>query len=94
MDLGLTSEHHTGPKQGVMFWGAISVDSRTPLVVIPGTLTAQRESNERFMKALGDKAPSIRTVFNCFNEFKFRNTNLEDEPRSDRPPTAVSQEKF
>ncbi|UYV72342.1 hypothetical protein LAZ67_9002712 [Cordylochernes scorpioides] len=25
-----------------MVWGAISFDSRTPLVVIPGTLTAQR----------------------------------------------------
>ncbi|UYV70359.1 hypothetical protein LAZ67_7002665 [Cordylochernes scorpioides] len=30
------------PQQGVMVWGAISFDSRTPLVVIPGTLTAQR----------------------------------------------------
>ncbi|UYV82611.1 hypothetical protein LAZ67_22000131 [Cordylochernes scorpioides] len=39
---GLTGEHHTGPQQGVMVWGAISFDSRTPLVVIPGTLTAQR----------------------------------------------------
>ncbi|UYV63751.1 hypothetical protein LAZ67_2005502 [Cordylochernes scorpioides] len=39
---GLTVEHHTGPQQGVMVWGAISFDSRTPLVVIPGTLRAQR----------------------------------------------------
>ncbi|UYV69295.1 hypothetical protein LAZ67_6003159 [Cordylochernes scorpioides] len=42
VDLGLTVEHHTGPQQGVMVWGAISFDSRTPLVIIPGTLTAQR----------------------------------------------------
>ncbi|UYV76563.1 hypothetical protein LAZ67_14001162 [Cordylochernes scorpioides] len=42
VDPGLTVEHHTGPQQGVMVWGAISFDSRTPLVVIPGTLTAQR----------------------------------------------------
>ncbi|UYV83554.1 hypothetical protein LAZ67_23001451, partial [Cordylochernes scorpioides] len=42
VDPGLTIEHHTGPQQGVMVWGAISFDSRTPLVVIPGTLTAQR----------------------------------------------------
>ncbi|UYV66712.1 ADARB2 [Cordylochernes scorpioides] len=42
VDPGLTVEHHTGPQQGVMVWGAISFDNRTPLVVIPGTLTAQR----------------------------------------------------
>ncbi|UYV66325.1 hypothetical protein LAZ67_4001331, partial [Cordylochernes scorpioides] len=42
VDPGPTVEHHTGPQQGVMVWGAISFDSRTPLVVIPGTLTAQR----------------------------------------------------
>ncbi|UYV64720.1 K02A2.6-like [Cordylochernes scorpioides] len=42
VDPGLTVEHHTGPQQGVMVWGAISFDSRTPLVVIPGTLTTQR----------------------------------------------------
>ncbi|UYV82585.1 hypothetical protein LAZ67_22000050 [Cordylochernes scorpioides] len=42
VDPGLTVEHHTGPQQGVMVWGTISFDSRTPLVVIPGTLTAQR----------------------------------------------------
>ncbi|UYV62024.1 hypothetical protein LAZ67_1007530 [Cordylochernes scorpioides] len=41
VDPGLTVEHHTGPQQGVMVWGAISFDSKTPLVVIPGTLTAQ-----------------------------------------------------
>ncbi|UYV80155.1 hypothetical protein LAZ67_18001840 [Cordylochernes scorpioides] len=37
VDPGLTVEHHTGPQQGVMVWGAISFDSRTPLVVLPGT---------------------------------------------------------
>ncbi|UYV79559.1 hypothetical protein LAZ67_17003118 [Cordylochernes scorpioides] len=42
VDPGLTVKHHTGPQQGVMVWGAIKFDSRTPLVVIPGTLTAQR----------------------------------------------------
>ncbi|UYV84357.1 hypothetical protein LAZ67_X001927 [Cordylochernes scorpioides] len=46
VDPGLTVEHHTGPQQGVMVWGAISFDSRTPLVVIPGTLTAQRYVDE------------------------------------------------
>ncbi|UYV68098.1 Transposase [Cordylochernes scorpioides] len=42
VDPGLTVEHLTGPQQGVMVWGAISFDSKTPLVVIPGTLTAKR----------------------------------------------------
>ncbi|UYV81675.1 PLEKHG4 [Cordylochernes scorpioides] len=42
VDPGLTVENHTGPQQGVMVWDAISFDSRTPLLVIPGTLTAQR----------------------------------------------------
>ncbi|UYV63510.1 hypothetical protein LAZ67_2004380 [Cordylochernes scorpioides] len=32
--------------------------------------------------------------FNWFNEFKFGKPNLEDEPRSGRPPTAVIQEKI
>ncbi|UYV68322.1 hypothetical protein LAZ67_5003861 [Cordylochernes scorpioides] len=40
VDSGLTFEHHTGPQQGVMVCSAISFDIRTPLVVIPGTLTA------------------------------------------------------
>ncbi|UYV84315.1 hypothetical protein LAZ67_X001826 [Cordylochernes scorpioides] len=53
-----------------------------------------KDSHERLMKALGDKALSIRKVFNWFNEFKFGKTRLEDEPRSGRPPTAVTQEKI
>ena len=32
----------TGPQHGIMVWGAISFDSRTPLVVIRRTLNAQR----------------------------------------------------
>ncbi|UYV70221.1 Transposase [Cordylochernes scorpioides] len=42
VDPSLTVEHHTGPQQGGMVWGAISFESRNPLVVIPGTLTTQR----------------------------------------------------
>ncbi|UYV64108.1 hypothetical protein LAZ67_2006591 [Cordylochernes scorpioides] len=37
---GLTFKHHTDPQHGVIVWGVISFDSRTPLVVIPGALTA------------------------------------------------------
>ncbi|UYV70380.1 hypothetical protein LAZ67_7002789 [Cordylochernes scorpioides] len=52
------------------------------------------ESHERLMKALVYKAHFIRTVFNWFNEFKFGKPNLEDEPRSGRPPTAMTQENI
>lgn len=38
----LTVYRHTARQVGVMVWGAISFHSRTPLVVISGTLTAQR----------------------------------------------------
>ncbi|GFV45987.1 transposable element Tc1 transposase [Trichonephila clavipes] len=37
-----TISRHTGLEPGVMVWGAVSFDSRNPLVVIRGTLTAQR----------------------------------------------------
>ncbi|GFV96685.1 transposable element Tc1 transposase [Trichonephila clavipes] len=37
-DPAFTIEHHTGPKPGVMVWGAISFDNRTPFVVIRGNL--------------------------------------------------------
>ncbi|XP_023230692.1 uncharacterized protein LOC111630777 [Centruroides sculpturatus] len=37
-----TVEWHTGPTPSVMVWGAITYDSRTPLIVMRTTLTAQR----------------------------------------------------
>ncbi|UYV84195.1 hypothetical protein LAZ67_X001493 [Cordylochernes scorpioides] len=52
-----------------------------------------KKSHERLMKALGDKAPSIRIVFTWFNEFKFGKIKLEVEDRSGRPLTIMSQEK-
>ncbi|GFT15567.1 transposable element Tc1 transposase [Trichonephila clavipes] len=42
VDPAFTTAHHTGPQPGFMIWGAISFDSRTPLVIIRGTLTAKR----------------------------------------------------
>lgn len=41
-DTNLTVARHTARQPGVMVWGAISFHSRTPLVVIRGTLTSQR----------------------------------------------------
>ncbi|GFV60792.1 transposable element Tc1 transposase [Trichonephila clavipes] len=40
-DPAFTIAHHTGPLPEAMVWGAISFDSRTPLVVIRGPLTAK-----------------------------------------------------
>ncbi|UYV68433.1 hypothetical protein LAZ67_5004299, partial [Cordylochernes scorpioides] len=55
VDPGLTVEHHTGLQKGVMVWGAISFNSRTPLVVIPVTLTAKRGPEDYDIMAFEDK---------------------------------------
>ncbi|GFX11899.1 transposable element Tc1 transposase [Trichonephila clavipes] len=41
-DLEFTIARPTGPQSGIIVWSAISFDSRTPLVIIRGTLTPQR----------------------------------------------------
>ncbi|GFT99043.1 transposable element Tc1 transposase [Trichonephila clavipes] len=41
-DPAFTIALHTCPQTGVMVWGVISFDSRTPLVIIRGILTPQR----------------------------------------------------
>ncbi|GFU08460.1 transposable element Tc1 transposase [Trichonephila clavipes] len=41
VDLAFTIARHTNPQIGVIVWGVISFDSRTPLVVNRGTLTAK-----------------------------------------------------
>ena len=41
-----TIERHTARIGGILVWGAISYDSRSPLIVIRGTLTAQRYVEE------------------------------------------------
>lgn len=35
-------QRHTAPTAGVMVWGAIAYDTRSPLILIHGTMTAQR----------------------------------------------------
>ncbi|GFV62070.1 transposable element Tcb2 transposase [Trichonephila clavipes] len=35
-------QRHTAPTVGVMVWGAIAYNTRSPLVLIRGTMTAQR----------------------------------------------------
>ena len=48
------------------------------------------ESYRNLLEAFGDKVPSKHTVKRWFLEFKREITSLEDEPRSGRPPTAVT----
>ncbi|GFT33909.1 uncharacterized protein TNCV_4383921 [Trichonephila clavipes] len=38
--------HQTGPAPGIMVWGGIGYNSRTPLVRIAGTLNSQRYISE------------------------------------------------
>ncbi|UYV68360.1 hypothetical protein LAZ67_5004062 [Cordylochernes scorpioides] len=56
VDPGITFKHQKEPQQGVMVWGANCNDSRTPLVVIPGTLTAQLK------KYLSEKKLPLRAL--------------------------------
>ena len=54
----------------------------------------QAQSLERLTQAFGDLAPSHATVFNWFAEFKRSRTSLEDEKRSGRPLTAVTEDNI
>ncbi|GFW80423.1 HTH_Tnp_Tc3_2 domain-containing protein [Trichonephila clavipes] len=47
-----TIARHTGPQPGVIVWGAISFDNRTPLGVLRVTLTAQRFVDDILRTAL------------------------------------------
>ncbi|GFU49787.1 transposable element Tcb1 transposase [Trichonephila clavipes] len=40
--LGAPVKRHTAPTAGVMVWGAIAYNTRSPLVLIRGTMIAQR----------------------------------------------------
>ena len=51
-----------------------------------------QESYRNLLEAFGDKVPSKHTVKRWFLEFKREITSLEDEPRSGRPPTAVTSD--
>ncbi|GFS90402.1 transposable element Tcb2 transposase [Trichonephila clavipes] len=58
-------QRHTAPSAGVMVWGAIAYNTRSPLVLIRGTMTTQRHSSlewNQFDGSPGWKASSIRVV--------------------------------
>ena len=52
------------------------------------------QSLERLTQAFGDLAPSHATVPNWFAEFKKDRTSFEDEERSGRPSTAVTEDNI
>ncbi|GFV55239.1 transposable element Tc1 transposase [Trichonephila clavipes] len=51
-DPAFTIAPYTGPQLGVTVWGAISFYSRTPLVIIRGTLTAEQCVNDSLRTVL------------------------------------------
>ncbi|UYV73902.1 hypothetical protein LAZ67_11001357 [Cordylochernes scorpioides] len=74
VDPGLTFEHHTGPQQGIMIKGAISLDSRTLLVVIPGArqyedtpaLLPSRSHHSRLIFQQDNTQPhTARVIMDC-----------------------------
>ena len=50
------------------------------------------ESLANLTAAFGDQAPSRTMVFNWLAEFRRRRTSLEDEQRSGRPASVVTEE--
>ena len=50
------------------------------------------ESFARLSQAFGDSTVSRATVFNWFREFRCGRASLDDDPRSGRPPSAITQE--
>ena len=54
----------------------------------------QAQSLERLTQAFGDLAPSCATVSNWFAEFKKGRTSSEDEERSGRQSTAVTEDNI
>lgn len=50
------------------------------------------ESLANLQEAFGDQAPSRATVYRWYGEFRRERSSVEDEPRSGRLPTAVTDE--
>lgn len=55
---------------------------------------SQQECFESLKKCFGDRAPTLQTVYNWYNEFKRGRKSLKDEPREGRPKTAVTPENI
>ncbi|KFM63617.1 Transposable element Tcb1 transposase, partial [Stegodyphus mimosarum] len=59
----VTVERPTARERGIMVWGAIAYHSRSPLVRIQGTMTAQRYlENELEKEILGEKSVKTKLV--------------------------------
>ncbi|GFV97384.1 transposable element Tc1 transposase [Trichonephila clavipes] len=58
-DPGFTIARHRGPEPGVMVWSSIYFDSWTPLVIIKGTLKAQRSHTLQAWADRYDRGESV-----------------------------------
>lgn len=54
----------------------------------------EKQCAERLSKAYGDSAPSERTIYRWYNEFKFGRSSVADEFREGRPSTAITSENI
>lgn len=50
------------------------------------------ESHKNFKAAFGDSAPSLATITYWYREYKRGRDSVKDDPRPERPPTAVTHE--
>lgn len=55
---------------------------------------SQQQCFDRLRSAFGNEAPTLRSVYNWYNEFKRGRTSLADEFREGRPISAVSPENI
>lgn len=53
-----------------------------------------KQSVERLRAAFGNEAPSQRTVYSWYNEFKFDRVALSDDLREGRPVSTVTDENI
>ncbi|GFX09818.1 transposable element Tc1 transposase [Trichonephila clavipes] len=67
-DPAFPTARHTSLQSEVMVWGAISFDSRTPLGVIRGTLTAQRYVDDILRNCFATVSFTERVLWSYFQQ--------------------------
>ncbi|GFW31744.1 uncharacterized protein TNCV_3099691 [Trichonephila clavipes] len=76
-----------------MVWGNIAYNTRSPVVLIRGTMAAQCWIKSRGIHsraaAFGDESPCRATVFRWFKEFCSGHNSLPDEEHIERPRSTV-----
>ncbi|GFT04798.1 transposable element Tcb1 transposase [Trichonephila clavipes] len=82
---GMLNSCHTGPAPGIMVWGGIAYHSRTPLVLIAGTLNSQRFMSEIELPPWPACSPDISPIENMWSMVAQRLTQIT-------PPAAALDE--